>query len=109
MTAPILLDEPLETALVGELRGRGYRVAHVLEALGPGATDGEIADHARDRRAIVVTTDREFADVRFSDVRVFLLSSAAVPLSALADEIDAVRSAVEDVSELPRVTWLSVE
>jgi predicted nuclease of predicted toxin-antitoxin system len=106
----ILIDENLETALAGELRGQGYVAVHVQNALEKGASDDEIARHARKQQCIILTNDRDFLDdERFPDVQVFMLPDNTVSVYRIAREVDALRSAVNTVADLQRVTWLSID
>jgi predicted nuclease of predicted toxin-antitoxin system len=57
-----LVDEQLSPALCAWLTARAHRAEHVADALGPGAPDLAVADHAAAAGAILITKERDFAD-----------------------------------------------
>lgn len=54
------LDENLPLSLVDALGEQGFEVSHVRLAGMTGAEDEEIAEHAKDREAVLITKDLEF-------------------------------------------------
>ncbi len=59
-----LIDEDLPHSLVTLFRNYGYDAVHVIEVELRGSKDREIAYYAKREKAVIVTGDYDFSDVR---------------------------------------------
>jgi predicted nuclease of predicted toxin-antitoxin system len=59
-----LLDANMPRSAASLLRELAHEVEDVRDALPSGATDAQVAAHARTRQAVLVTRDFDFADIR---------------------------------------------
>jgi predicted nuclease of predicted toxin-antitoxin system len=62
-----LVDAQLPPTLAGWLRAHGHEAEHVFDIGMVAATDGEIANHAEERAAVLVTKDEDFTALRLPD------------------------------------------
>lgn len=63
----ILADESVDMALVRALRERGHEVVAVSET-NPGATDDFVCTLARDHDSVLLTEDRDFGRLLYSEL-----------------------------------------
>ena len=58
-----ILDENMPLSVRDTLRESGHEVEHIRETSLQGASDFEIANHARKKNAILITKDIEFGSI----------------------------------------------
>jgi predicted nuclease of predicted toxin-antitoxin system len=89
----LIADEGVDVQVVAALRRGGYDVTFVAE-LAPGISDQAVLDLARDRRALLVTTDKDFGELVVRQRRavggVVLLRFAGLAPEARAALVSAV-------------------
>jgi predicted nuclease of predicted toxin-antitoxin system len=107
MTTRFVVDEQLPVALAEWLRWRGYEAAHVSEFGLEQASDTEIARHAVQTSAVLLTKDADFLRLRLDGLRIvwICLGNATTPtlIAALGrafPEIEACLSAGQMVIEV---------
>lgn len=59
----LFLDENISIVVVGELERLGFEVEHASSVELKGASDKQIAGHAKKQKAILVTKDIEFGSI----------------------------------------------
>ena len=60
----LVADEGVDRQIVDLLRKEGHDVVYVAE-LSPGIPDAEVLREANERRAVLLTTDKDFGDLVF--------------------------------------------
>lgn len=101
----ILVDENTSPRVAELLRGKGYVVVHVHEALEEGSTDERILAYATTNSHLVLTHDDDFLRPEYRrEIRILYYSSDTIPSYEIADRVDRVTQYVPDPSDLPRVT-----
>ena len=84
----LLADESVDGAVVERLRRGGHAVIYVAE-ISPSISDEEVLREANDRRALLVTADKDFGELVFRQRRihsgVLLVRLAGLPPTAKAD------------------------
>jgi predicted nuclease of predicted toxin-antitoxin system len=65
----LFVDESVDRQIVDRLRQEGYEVEYVAE-LSPSVTDDEVLRQANNRKAILVTADKDFGELVFRQNRV---------------------------------------
>ncbi|MEW6489312.1 MAG: DUF5615 family PIN-like protein [Thermodesulfobacteriota bacterium] len=64
----LVADEGVDRAIIERLRADGHDVLYVSE-MAPGIADETVLDLARERRAILVTSDKDFGELVFRQGR----------------------------------------
>lgn len=108
MTVRFLCDEHVEPRATDELSARGITATHVTERPGSGASDEEVAAHARKTESVLLTNDADFLDpARFPDVTVFYYPENHLAAHRMADRVESVVRLVSTSSELPDRLFLT--
>jgi len=108
-TYRLLCDENAEPKVVSILEEDGHDTVYAPEVLGKGASDPEIATHARKNGRVVLTNDKDFLDTnRFSEVKVLYYSYNEASAHEISEAVNEVAEHVPDQSQLPRTVWLEV-
>lgn len=90
MTVRFLCDEHVEPRTTEELVARGFKAVHVTDQPGTGATDEEIARHAEETDAVLLTNDSDFLDPSmFPDVTVFYYPENHLEAHRLAARVES--------------------
>ncbi len=76
----LLADENVDRQIVDQLRIDGHDVLYIAD-LDPGITDNEVFDCANEKKALLVTEDKDFGEIVFREGR---LSSGGVVILRLA-------------------------
>ena len=81
----ILADESVDYRLVKYMRNLGYQVVSVLEAC-PGVSDDQVLKIAKQKRAILLTEDKDFGALTFrlkkSNNGIVLLRFSGIPIES---------------------------
>jgi predicted nuclease of predicted toxin-antitoxin system len=57
-------DEGVDSAIVARLRNEGHEVLYVAE-IAPSISDDEVLERANDKRALLMTADKDFGELVF--------------------------------------------
>ena len=100
-----LLDANMPRSAAGLLRDLMHQVEDVCDALPSGAADAEVATRARSQRAVLVTRDFDFADIRNYPPQDYAgIVVLELPEDASATQVNrALKSFVSDPTLLARV------
>lgn len=97
----VFADESVEQSIVVQLRQEGHDVGYAADLM-PGAPDDLVLRHANDRKALLLTADKDFGELVFRQRRVHhgvvLLRLAGLLATAKADlVVDALRRHADEV------------
>jgi hypothetical protein len=108
-TVRVLCDEHIEPPTTEELSGRDIPATHVTDRPGSGASVEEVAAHARQTGAVLLTNDDDFLDPsQFSDVTVFHYPENHLAAHRLAERVESAVGSVSTPTELPNRLFLTV-
>jgi len=95
----VLVDEGVDRQIVDRLRQDGHSVLYIAE-MAPGIADDEVLKIANERRAVLLTTDKDFGELVYRQERltsgVILIRLAGLPPTRKAE---IVTSAIGQHSE----------
>jgi len=108
MALRILIDENTSPKLVSHLKKEGIESTHVVESVGSGSSDREIATYAEANNYAVLTHDIDFLTSEYADsIRVLYYTDDTATIGDLSSQITAIDNRVESNSDLGSVTYLS--
>lgn len=84
----LLADESLDRHIVERLRQEGHEVSYVAE-MEPGLTDTLVLDRANERKALLITADKDFGELVFREGRLSAGGVVLVRLAGLSADLKA--------------------
>ncbi|MFB6143616.1 MAG: DUF5615 family PIN-like protein [Halorientalis sp.] len=99
----ILADENVERQATRYLEKRGHDVVMVVDALGPGADDGTVVEHAREDDRVVLTSDADFLSL---DLPTLYVPNDELDAFFLAEAVDTVADHMQQ-EQLPANSYIT--